>query len=100
MNGVSSAPAPARTSAYRRIRLAVVAASVVAAIVGSVLLATHRSSGKVSVQRGSIPAPALPEGGKVIARIRVGRAVPPVRAGGPLAVGEGAVWAMSNSQAT
>jgi YVTN family beta-propeller protein len=100
MNGVSSGLAPARTSAYRRIRVAVVAASVVAAIVGSVLLATHRSGEKVSVQRGSILAPALPEGGKVVARIRVGRAVPPVRAGGPLAVGEGAVWAMSNSQAT
>src|SRR5437763_1154467 len=67
MNGMSSGPVPARTSAYRRIRLAVVAASVVAAIVGSVLLATHRSSGKVSVQRGSIPAPA-----RVAATIRVG----------------------------
>ena len=100
MNGVSSGLAPARTSAYRRIRLAVVAASVVAAIVGSVLLATQRSSEKVGVQTGSILAPALPEGGNVVARIRVGRAVPPVRAGGPLAVGEGAVWAMSNSQAT
>lgn len=100
MNGVSSGLAPAHASAYRRIRLAVVAASVVAAIVGSVLLATHRSSEKVGVQRGSILAPALPAGGKVVARIRVGRAVPPVRAGGALAVGEGAVWAMSNSQAT
>ena len=100
MNGVSSGLAPARASAYRRIRLAVVAASVVAAIVGSVLLATHRSSEKVGVQRGSILGPALPAGGKVVARIRVGRAVPPVRAGGALAVGEGAVWAMSNSQAT
>lgn len=100
MNGVSSGLAPAHASAYRRIRLAVVAASVVAAIVGSVLLATHGSSEKVGVQRGSILAPALPAGGKVVARIRVGRAVPPVRAGGALAVGEGAVWAMSNSQAT
>jgi len=100
MNGVSSGLALARASAYRRIRLAVVAASVVAAIVGSVLLATNWSSEKVAVQRGSILGPALPAGGKVVARIRVGRAVPPVRAGGALAVGEGAVWAMSNSQAT
>ena len=100
MNGVSSGPVPLRTSAYRRIRLAVVAGSVVAAIVGSVLLATNRSTEKVGVQSGSILGPALPAGGKVVARIRVGRAVPPVRAGGPLAVGEGAVWAMSNSQAT
>ena len=82
----------------RRIRLAVVAASVVAAIVGSVLLATSRSGEKGGGRRGSIPAPALPAGGKVVARIRVGRAVPPMRAGGALAVGEGAVWAMSNTR--
>jgi YVTN family beta-propeller protein len=100
MNRVSFGLAPARTSAYRRIRLAVIAASVVAAIVGSVLLATHRSSEQVGVQKGSILAPALPAGGKVVARIRVGRGGLPVRGGGPLAVGEGAVWAMSNSQAT
>jgi YVTN family beta-propeller protein len=98
MNGMSSDPAPARTSANRRIRLAVVAASVVAAIVGSVLLATSRSSEKGGAQRSSISA--LPEGGKVVARIRVGRAVPPMKAGGALAVGEDAVWAMSNTQAT
>ena len=61
MNGVSSGLAPARTPAYRRIRLAVVAASVVAAIVGSVLLAVQRSSEKVGVQTSSILAPALPE---------------------------------------
>ena len=100
MDGVSFGLAPARASAYQRIRLAIVAASVVAAIVGSVLLATHRSSEKVGVRRGSIAEPAPPAGGKVVARIRVGSAVPPVRAGGALAVGEGAVWAMSNSQAT
>src|SRR3954453_20208676 len=100
MNGVSSGLAPARASAYRRIRLAVVAASVVAAVVGSVLLATHRSSEKVGVQRGSILAHTLPEGGKVVAPIRVGRGGLPVRGGGALAVGEGAVWAMSNTKST
>jgi len=86
-------------SARRRFRLAVVVASVVAAIVGSILLATHRSSEKVNVRTGSI-LPALPPGGKVVARIRVGRGGLPVRGGGALAVGEGAVWAMSNSKAT
>jgi YVTN family beta-propeller protein len=100
MDGVSSGLAPARTATYRRIRLAVVAASVVAAIVGSVLLATNRSRDHVGDLRGSVSAPGLPEGGKVVARIRVGRGGLPLKGGGALAVGEGAVWAMSNSQAT
>jgi YVTN family beta-propeller protein len=64
------------------------------------LLSTHRSREKVSVRTASILAPALPPGGKVIARIRVGRGGLPLRGGGAIAVGEGAVWAMSNSQST
>jgi virginiamycin B lyase len=97
---VTAPPARPRASTHRRFRLAVVVASVVAAIVGSILLATHRSSEKVSVRTGSILAAALPPGGKVVARIRIGRGGLPLRGGGALAVGEGAVWAMSNSQAT
>jgi YVTN family beta-propeller protein len=100
MNGVSSPLAPAHTSAHGRFRLAVVVASVVAAIVGSVLLVTHRSREKGSVRIGSTLAPALPRGGKVIARIRVGRGVRPPNRSGPMAVGEGAVWAMSDPEAT
>jgi len=90
----------ARGSTHGRFRLAVVFASVVAAIVGSVLLVMHRSSEKGSVRTGSAVAPALPRGGKVVAAIRVGRGILPVRGGGPLAAGEGAVWAMSNAQST
>jgi YVTN family beta-propeller protein len=47
-------------------------------------------------------ARALPPGGKVVARIRIGRIRLPlhVPTGGPLAVGEGAVWAMSDASGT
>jgi YVTN family beta-propeller protein len=76
----------------------VVVASVVAAIVGSALLTDHRSGG---APRGSAPARALPAGGKVVARIRIGRSSVALgqEGGGPLAVGEGAVWAMSTDRA-
>jgi len=97
---VTAPSARPRASTHRRFRLAVVVASVGAAVAGSILLATHRSSERVSARTGSILAAALPPGGKVVARIRVGRAGLPLRGGGALAVGEGAVWAMSNSQAT
>ena len=93
---------PARPSARLLFRITVIVASVVAAIVGSVLLATHRSSKKVSGSTGSSRAPALPPGGRVIARIRIGRShiVLGQKASGPLAVGEGAVWAMNDAKAT
>jgi virginiamycin B lyase len=102
MNCVSPPPAPARALLYRAFRLAVVAASFVGAIVGSVVLATHRSSERVKAQTVSTLAPALPAGGTVVARIRVGRSV--VASGqhgaGALAVGEGAVWAMNDARGT
>jgi YVTN family beta-propeller protein len=50
MNRVIAPPAPARDSTHHRFRLAVVAASAVAAIVGSVLLATHHSGGNVTTR--------------------------------------------------
>src|SRR5207249_11910101 len=87
-------------STHRRFRLAVVVVSGVVAIVGSILLAKHGSSDKVNAPTGSTLAPALPPGGQVVGRIRVGRANPPQRGGGALAVGEGAVWAMSDAKAT
>ena len=74
-----------------------VLASLVAAIVGSVLL-TEKANGPT----GSTAALALPPGGKVVARIRIGRGnvVLGQKGGGPLAVGEGAVWAMNDAKAT
>jgi YVTN family beta-propeller protein len=42
----------------------------------------------------------LPPGGKVVARIPLGRGAPPPLGGGALAVGEGAVWAMSDASST
>jgi YVTN family beta-propeller protein len=42
----------------------------------------------------------LPPGGKVVARIPLGRGAPPPLGGGAFAVGEGAVWAMSDASLT
>ena len=95
---VTASSAPGRSSARLLFRLAVIVMSVVAAIVGSVLLATQRRSSPT----GSTLASALPPGGKVVALIRIGRSnVASGRLGaGPLAVGEGAVWAMNVAKAT
>jgi YVTN family beta-propeller protein len=99
---VTAPSAPVRSSTRLLFRLAVIVASVVAAIVGSVLLVTHRSSEKANDPTGSTLVPALPPGGKVVARIRIGRSkiVLGQEASGPLAVGEGAVWAMNDAKAT
>src|SRR4051812_18893357 len=78
-------------AARRRFRLAVIVASVAAAVAGSIVLVTQRPTGSEGVANPG--APALPPGGKVIARIRVGRSTAPLRSGGALAVGEGGVWA-------
>jgi YVTN family beta-propeller protein len=43
---------------------------------------------------------ALPRGGMVVARIRLGRGAPAPLGGGALTVGEGAVWAMSDAEST
>jgi len=50
MNDVIARSAPARDSPHHRFRLAVVVASVVAAIAGSVLLTTHHSGEKVTTR--------------------------------------------------
>jgi YVTN family beta-propeller protein len=99
---VNAPSAPARSSARLVFRLAVIVVSLVAAIAGSVVLVTQGSSEKVHGPTGSTLAPALPPGGKVVARIRIGRTIPVLgqRGGGPLAIGEGAVWAMSDAKAT
>jgi YVTN family beta-propeller protein len=99
---VTAPSAPGRSSARLFFRAAVIVASVVAAIVGSVLLATQRSSEKVNGPTDATAAPVLPPGGKVVAQIRIGRGnvVLGQRGGGPLAVGEGAVWAMSDAKST
>ena len=92
----------------RRFRLVVVVVSVVAALAGSVVLAMRRS-GETETSRGSatrgpsvpgLAAAVLPAGGRVVARIRIGRSVRPPMGGGALAVGEGAVWAMSDARQT
>jgi YVTN family beta-propeller protein len=58
------------------------------AVIASSGQTTAANAGKVS------------SGGKVVARIRLGRGAPAPLGGGALAVGEGAVWAMSNAEST
>ena len=70
-------------------RLVLIAGSVVAAVAGSALVAAHHRSAK-----GSSNGP------RVIARIPLGRGAPAPQGGGAFAVGDGAVWAMSDSQST
>jgi YVTN family beta-propeller protein len=57
----------------------------------------------VVASSGETPATntrVLPPGGKVVARIRLGRGAPPPLGGGAMTVGEGAVWAMSDAEST
>ncbi len=49
---------------------------------------------------GAIGGRRLPPGSKVVARIPLGRGAPPPLGGGAFAVGEGAVWAMSDAAST
>lgn len=53
-----------------------------------------------SGQTTAASAPVLPRGGKVVARIRLGRGAPAPLGGGSLTIGEGAVWAMSDVEST
>ena len=62
INRVNAATRPARDSSQRRFRIAIIAASVVAALAGSVLLAT-RDSGEKATTRGitaTLPVPGTP----------------------------------------
>ncbi len=49
-----------------------------------------------NAQKGPTNTHALPRGGKVVARISLGRGAPAPLGGGAFTVGEGAVWAMSD----
>ncbi|HET7129925.1 MAG TPA: hypothetical protein VFJ93_12705 [Gaiellaceae bacterium] len=53
-----------------------------------------------SGQTTAVNTHASSRGSKVVARIPLGRGAPAPYGGGPLTVGEGAVWAMSDAEAT
>jgi virginiamycin B lyase len=53
-----------------------------------------------SGQTTAANAGALPRGGQVVARIRLGHGAPAPLGGGAFTVGEGAVWAMSDVEST
>jgi len=71
-------------------------ARVSAASTTSAPRAVIASSGQTTAAK----ARALPRGGTVVARIRLGRGAPAPLGGGALTVGEGAVWAMSDVEST
>jgi YVTN family beta-propeller protein len=71
-------------------------ARVSAASTTSAPRAVIASSGQTTAAK----ARALRRGGKVVARIPLGRGAPAPLGGGALTVGEGAVWAMSEVQST
>jgi YVTN family beta-propeller protein len=76
------------------------ASSTLARVSASSTTAAPRAVIASSGQTAAATTGALPRGGKVVARIRLGRGAPAPFGGGALTVGEGAVWAMSNAEST
>jgi len=76
------------------------ASSTLARVSASSTTSAPRAVIASSGQTAAASTRALRRGGKVVARIRLGRGAAAPFGGGPLTVGEGAVWAMSAAQAT
>ena len=76
------------------------ASSTLARVSASSTTSAPRAVIASSGQTAAANTRALPRGGKVVARIRLGRGAPAPLGGGALTVGEGAVWAMSDAEST
>ncbi|MFZ1881101.1 MAG: hypothetical protein WAU41_13225 [Gaiellaceae bacterium] len=76
------------------------ASSTLARVSASSTTAAPRAVIASSGQTAAATTGALPRGGKVVVRIRLGRGAAAPFGGGALTVGEGAVWAMSDAEAT
>jgi YVTN family beta-propeller protein len=107
----ASSVAPARRTSGRRWRPATFVAAAVAAVAASAAvgigLGTPGSRAALgehglSDKANAATMRALPPGGQVVARIPIGRGNEALYqvGGGPLAVGQGAVWAMSDASST
>jgi YVTN family beta-propeller protein len=92
--GLAVAPAGGSVwvSSFASSTLARVSASSTTSAPPAVIASSGRTTGS-STQ-------ALPPGGRVVARIRLGRGAPAPAGGGALTVGESAVWAMSDAEET
>ena len=76
------------------------ASSTLARVSASSTTSAPRAAIASSGQTAAAKTRSLPRGGKVVARIPLGRGAPAPLGGGALTVGEGAVWAMSNAEST
>jgi YVTN family beta-propeller protein len=76
------------------------ASSTLARVSASSTTSAPRAVIASSGQTAAANTRALPRGGKVVARIPLGRGAPAPLGGGALTVGEGAVWAMSDAEST
>jgi YVTN family beta-propeller protein len=92
--GLSVAPAGGSVwvSSFASSTLARVSASLSTSAPRAVIASSGRTTGSSTG--------ALPPGGEVVARIRLGRGAPAPAGGGALTVGESAVWAMSDAEET
>jgi YVTN family beta-propeller protein len=92
----SFAVAPAGNSVWVSSFASSTVARVSAASTTSAPRAVIASSGRAAAAQARPISP----GGKVVARIRLGRGAPAPLGGGALTAGEGAVWAMSDAEST
>lgn len=95
-----AAPALAVAPAGESVWVSSFASSTLARVSASSTTPAPRATIATSRRRQADHGRALPRGGKVVARIRLGRGAPAPLGGGALTVGEGAVWAMSNAEST
>jgi streptogramin lyase len=94
----AAAPALAVAPAGSSVWVSSFASSTLARVSTSSSTSAPRAVIASSGRRTGSSTRALPPGGKVVARIRLGRGAPAPAGGGALTVGEGAVWAMSDAE--
>jgi YVTN family beta-propeller protein len=96
----TAAPGLAVAPAGGSVWVASFASSTLARVSASSTTPAPRAVIASSGQTGTRSIRALPRGGRIVARIPLGRGAPAPLGGGALTVGEGAVWAMSNWEST
>ena len=96
----TAAPGLAVAPAGGSVWVASFASSTLARVSASSTTPAPRAVIASSGQTGTASIRALPRGGRIVARISLGRGAPAPLGGGALTVGEGAVWAMSNWEST
>ena len=96
----NAAPALAVAPAGSSVWVSSLASSTLTRISATSAAAQARAVTATNAQTAPTNTHALPRGGKVVARIPLGRGAPAPLGGGAFTVGEGAVWAMSDIEST